>query len=43
MFGLVIEEDDEDEDEDGDGDGVWAELYPDGLGFHAPWDGCYDT
>ncbi|MFJ2861933.1 hypothetical protein [Kitasatospora sp. NPDC087314] len=42
LFGLVIEEDDGDEGE-GDEDGVWAELYPDGLGFHAPWDGCYDT
>jgi hypothetical protein len=20
-----------------------AELHPDGLGFHAPWCGCYDT
>ncbi|MBL7258800.1 hypothetical protein [Paractinoplanes lichenicola] len=40
LFGLV--------DESGDraGDGVhvdWAELYPDRLGFHAPWDGLYDT
>ncbi|MEV7360097.1 hypothetical protein [Kitasatospora sp. NPDC091276] len=50
LFGLVIETDEEDETdgeeeeegEDGEG-GVWAELYPDGLGFHAPWDGCYDT
>ena len=33
-FGLVIE----------DGHGTdWAELYPDRLGFHAPWDGSYDT
>ncbi|MET9469435.1 hypothetical protein ABZY44_32505 [Streptomyces sp. NPDC006544] len=40
LFGLVVEEDVDEEDED---DGVWAEFYPDGLGFHAPWDGCYDT
>ncbi|MFB6839061.1 hypothetical protein [Streptomyces sp. NPDC056361] len=26
-----------------DVDGVWAEFYPDGLGFSAPWDGEYDT
>src|SRR5215471_14001140 len=33
-FGLIIE----------DGHGMdWAELYPDRLGFHAPWDGSYDT
>jgi formate hydrogenlyase regulatory protein HycA len=33
-FGLIIE----------DGHGVdWAELYPDRLGFHAPWDGSCDT
>lgn len=33
-FGLIIE----------DGHGTdWAELYPDRLGFHAPWDGSYDT
>ena len=33
-FGLIIE----------DGHGVdWAELYPDRLGFRAPWDGSYDT
>ncbi len=33
-FGLVIE----------DGHGTdWAELYPDRLGFHEPWDGEYDT
>jgi hypothetical protein len=23
--------------------GPWAELYPEGLGFHEPWDGEYDT
>jgi hypothetical protein len=35
LFGLVLEE--------RDGEISWAELYPDGLGFSAPWDGCYDT
>jgi hypothetical protein len=35
LFGLVVE--------DHEDNGVWAEFYPDGLGFHAPWDGCYDT
>lgn len=39
LFGLVVEEDEEDEEEDG----VWAEFYPDGLGFNAPWSGQYDT
>lgn len=48
LFGLVLEYDSDGEDgEDGDGedgdDGVWAELYPDNLGFSAPWDGYYDT
>ncbi|MER7578985.1 hypothetical protein [Kitasatospora sp. NPDC097691] len=51
LFGLVIEEDDEADEYDGDGDededeGAYrltAELHPDGLGFHAPWCGCYDT
>ncbi len=37
-FGLVTERHDEEATEDD-----WAELYPDGLGFHAPWDGEYDT
>ena len=33
-FGLIVE----------DGHGTdWAELYPDRLGFHGPWDGSYDT
>jgi hypothetical protein len=33
-FGLIVE----------DGHGTdWVELYPDRLGFHAPWDGSYDT
>ncbi|MFJ2564471.1 MULTISPECIES: hypothetical protein [unclassified Streptomyces] len=41
LFGLVLEEDEEEEGDDADG--VWAEFYPDGLGFNAPWDGCYDT
>ncbi|MFF2897351.1 hypothetical protein [Streptomyces sp. NPDC057966] len=49
LFGLVVEHH---EGEDGDGDGDreggesaddWAELHPDQLGFHAPWDGEYDT
>nr|WP_095871218.1 hypothetical protein [Streptomyces sp. TLI_235] len=35
LFGLVLEEDEDEED-----DGVWAEFYPDGLGFQAPWNGC---
>ncbi|MGW9032759.1 hypothetical protein ACWGQ5_54335, partial [Streptomyces sp. NPDC055722] len=35
LFGPVVE--------DHEDDGVWAEFYPDGLGFHAPWDGYYDT
>ncbi|MFJ7907351.1 hypothetical protein [Kitasatospora sp. NPDC096204] len=37
LFGLVpeVEEDEE--------DGVWMEFHPGGLGFCAPWDGCYDT
>ncbi|WP_307621502.1 hypothetical protein [Streptomyces sp. V3I7] len=26
-----------------DEDGGWAELYPDRLGFTAPWNGSYDT
>ncbi|MEV0953806.1 hypothetical protein [Promicromonospora sp. NPDC050249] len=38
VFGLIVEQHDEDEREDN-----WAELYPDGLGFHEPWDGLYDT
>ncbi|MEU8251262.1 hypothetical protein [Nonomuraea sp. NPDC048916] len=34
FFGLVLE----------DHDGMeHAELYPDRLGFHEPWDGSYDT
>lgn len=38
LFGLVVRK-----DEDGDEDEDWAELYPDRLGFGAPWDGTYDT
>ncbi|MFE9103737.1 hypothetical protein [Actinomadura geliboluensis] len=38
VFGLVIEQHGEDENEDD-----WAELYPDSLGFSAPWDGEYST
>lgn len=38
VFGLIVEQHDEEELEDN-----WAELYPDGLGFHEPWDGLYDT
>ncbi|MFJ4090723.1 hypothetical protein ACIPYS_04000 [Kitasatospora sp. NPDC089913] len=37
-FGLVVERHHEDATEDD-----WAEFYPDRLGFHAPWDGEYDT
>ncbi|MGW2179566.1 hypothetical protein ACWCXX_15990 [Streptomyces sp. NPDC001732] len=36
LFGLVPEKDEE-------SDVVRAEFYPDCLGFHAPWDGYYDT
>ncbi|WP_380284388.1 hypothetical protein [Kitasatospora purpeofusca] len=38
LFGLVLERHHEGAAEDD-----WAELYPDRLGFHAPWDGTYDT
>ncbi|MFD9004861.1 hypothetical protein ACFV0T_28540 [Streptomyces sp. NPDC059582] len=34
LFGLVTGDDEDD---------PWAELYPDHLGFGAPWDGRYDT
>jgi hypothetical protein len=40
VFGLVDESDD---DPDNGHGGPWAELYPQGLGFHEPWDGEYDT
>ncbi|MFD4375132.1 hypothetical protein ACFXKE_24040 [Streptomyces sp. NPDC059202] len=49
LFGMVVVEEDDSADADGDGDGdadalrEWVELYPDGLGFSAPWDGEYDT
>ncbi|MEW2121154.1 hypothetical protein AB0945_39660 [Streptomyces sp. NPDC005474] len=35
LFGLILEAEDPDD--------VWVEFYPDQLGFHAPWDGYYDT
>jgi formate hydrogenlyase regulatory protein HycA len=38
LFGLVVEQHDENEREDN-----WAELYPNRLGFHEPWNGLYDT
>lgn len=37
-FGLIIER-----HEEGEGEDDWAELYPDRLGFSAPWDGRYGT
>jgi len=40
-FGLVLEWHDDEVDPDGPPD--WAELYPDRLGFHAPWDGFPET
>ncbi|MEV7186570.1 hypothetical protein [Kitasatospora sp. NPDC093102] len=43
LFGLVLEEDADEEDEDEEDGGVWMELYPDGLAFSFPWNGCYDT
>ncbi|WP_030057009.1 MULTISPECIES: hypothetical protein [Streptomyces] len=49
LFGLVRDDyepdevDDEVDDEDDEEERVHFELHPDGLGFHAPWDGCYDT
>ncbi|MFJ6616771.1 hypothetical protein ACIQOW_04200 [Kitasatospora sp. NPDC091335] len=45
LYGLVREdyEPDEVDEEDGEGASVHFELYPDCLGFNAPWDGCYDT
>ncbi|MFJ8010932.1 hypothetical protein [Streptomyces sp. NPDC096339] len=39
VFGLVTECHAEDEE----GEHDWAELYPDRLGFSAPWNGEYDT
>jgi hypothetical protein len=40
LFGLVDESGD---DLDVGHGGDWAELYPDRLGFHEPWNGEYDT
>lgn len=40
LFGLV---DESDEDLENGHGGPWAELYPQNLGFHEPWDGEYDT
>jgi len=40
IFGLI----DETSDDPDEGHGTpWAELYPQRLGFHEPWDGEYDT
>lgn len=40
VFGLI----DETTDDPGEGHGgPWAELYPQRLGFHEPWNGEYDT
>ena len=41
LFGLVAER--HNEYAEGEEEDDWAELYPDGLGFTAPWDGGYDT
>ncbi|WP_316520501.1 hypothetical protein [Kitasatospora brasiliensis] len=43
LFGLVIEEEDDEDEELEDDERVTAELYPDQLGFRAPWCGCYET
>ncbi|MFF4383189.1 hypothetical protein [Kitasatospora sp. NPDC001547] len=45
MFGLVREdyEPDDEGEEAEDDERIHFELYPDGLGFDAPWCGCYDT
>ncbi|MEV7783231.1 hypothetical protein [Kitasatospora sp. NPDC088351] len=44
LFGLVVEQHGAGDSEgEAEGEDDWAELYPDGLGFHAPWDGEYDT
>ncbi|MFE7591459.1 hypothetical protein ACFU6K_18835 [Kitasatospora sp. NPDC057512] len=42
LFGLVREDYEPDEVDDEE-ERVHFELYPDGLGFDAPWCGCYDT
>ncbi|MGW1141360.1 hypothetical protein [Streptomyces zhihengii] len=43
VFGLITECHAEDENKDEDTEHDWAELYPDRLGFSAPWNGEYDT
>ncbi|MFD7494072.1 hypothetical protein ACFV8T_16910 [Streptomyces sp. NPDC059832] len=43
LFGLVVERHDGGEDECDEDEDDWVELYPDQLGFYAPWDGQYDT
>jgi hypothetical protein len=40
VFGLI---DETSEDALNTHGGPWAELYPERLGFHEPWDGEYDT
>ena len=40
VFGLIDETTDDPDEGHG---GPWAELYPQGLGFHEPWNGEYDT
>jgi hypothetical protein len=40
VFGLIDESDDDPDEGHG---GPWAELYPQQLGFHEPWDGECDT
>jgi hypothetical protein len=40
VFGLVDETTDDPYEGHG---GPWAELYPQRLGFHEPWNGEYDT
>ncbi|MHA6764111.1 hypothetical protein [Streptacidiphilus sp. PAMC 29251] len=41
QFGLVAES--HGDYPEGAEEDDWIELYPAGLGFHAPWDGHYDT
>ncbi|AEV84815.1 hypothetical protein ACWT_3792 [Actinoplanes sp. SE50] len=40
VFGLIDETTDDPYEGHG---GPWAELLPQGLGFHEPWNGQYDT
>jgi hypothetical protein len=40
VFGLIDETTDDPDEGHG---GPWAELYPQRLGFHEPWNGEYDT